>query len=134
LVGATTKKRYRSKFLSHRAKGEEKMGRGTELNAFKRDNCIVDFIREQKGEANAVSGKEIARHLNENGFPTKTEQIHSLVSRVKIERRLPICVASYSGYYWATSTNDIKKSIDVLQKRVDGILHHIEHLKSFIIE
>lgn len=110
------------------------MGRGTELNAFKRDNCLVDFIREHKGEANAVSGKEIARYLDENGFPTKTEQVHSLVSRVKIERGLPVCIASYSGYYWATSTKDIKQSIEVLQKRVDGILRHIEHLKSFLIE
>lgn len=110
------------------------MGRGTELNAYRRDNCIVDFIRQHKGEANAVSGKEIAKHLNDNGFYTKADTIHNMVSRVKIERHLPICSANYSGYFWATSSKEIKQTIEILQKRADGILRHIEHLKSFIIE
>lgn len=110
------------------------MPRGTELNAYKRDNCLVDFIMRHKGEASAVSGKEIAKHLNENGFYTKTNDIHSLVSKVKIERHLPICSARYSGYFWPTNGKEIRQNIDILQKRVDGTLRHIEHLKSFIID
>lgn len=94
------------------------MPRGTELNAYRRDNCLVDFIIQHKGEANAVSGKEIAKHLNDNGFETKQEIVHNLVNRVKVERQLPICSAAYSGYYWPSSSKEIKKSIEVLQKRV----------------
>lgn len=110
------------------------MPRGTELNAYKRDNCLVDFIMRHKGEASAVSGKEIAKHLNESGFYTKKDDVHSMVNKVKMERHLPICSARHSGYFWATNSNEIRQNIEILQKRVDGMLRHIDHLKSFIID
>lgn len=104
------------------------------IDALKRDNCLVDFIFQHKGNENAVSSKEIAYFLTKQGFQTREFTIHTLVSKIIIERKLPICSLNSIGYYWATSKTDIEKGIEHLNSRIAKLQAHINFLESFIIK
>ena len=100
----------------------------------KRDNFLVDYLLEHKGQNNAVSATEISEYLTANNFPTAVGNIHTLITKLKMERHLPICSTIADGYFWAKSRAEIQAFIDHLQSRIDGLQEHIEHLKNFIME
>ena len=102
--------------------------------AVKRDNLLVDYLLEHKGQNNAVSATEIVEYLTANNFPTAVGSIHILITKLKMERHLPICSTIADGYFWAKSRAEIQAFIDHLQARIDGLQEHIEHLKNFIME
>lgn len=104
------------------------------IDAFKRDNLLVDIIFQHKGKENAIGTQELASALNERGYKTRHEHIHHLVNRVVYERHLPICAVGHCGYYWATSKQDIQLAIDELQGKIQGLQERIDLLKSFICE
>lgn len=100
----------------------------------KRDNLLIDYILQHKGKNNAVHASEIAEYLNKNNFNVAVGTIHPLINTLKMERHLPICSTISGGFFWARNMAEIKEYIDNLQKRIDGLQEHIEHLKNFIME
>ena len=104
------------------------------IDVYKRDSLLVDYIFEHKGSENAVSKYEIAKHLKENGFTTYENSIHTLITRIKKERHLPICSLNGNGYYWAKNKQDILVCISHLEKRIKSLQEHIKHLENFIME
>ena len=106
---------------------------GTTNEKVARDElAIIDFMLSHKGIENAVSSKELTCYLAEIGVEIhKTSAMHKL-TRLAIERHLPICHDNKLGYYWATSKQDILHSIDDLQKRIDSLQNRIDHLRSFM--
>lgn len=105
-----------------------------QLEKFKRDNSLVDFLFQHKGAQNVVSSKEICEYLNSKGYTTSLDNVNVLIRKVMLDRRLPICAINSKGYYWGTTKQEIQSSIDDLQGRIDEMTKRIEHLKSFIIE
>jgi hypothetical protein len=104
------------------------------IDIIKRDNLIVELLLDHKGKENALSRYTLAKCLTDNGYATKPQTVHSVVSRVIKERHLPICSLNGKGYYWAKTKADILSCIEHLQSRVDSLTEHINHLKNFIME
>ena len=104
------------------------------IDCVKRDNLLVEYLLDHKGIENAVTGKEIAKYLTEIGFPIKSESVHCMVSRLLMERHLPICSSIGKGYYCAKNKQDIIDCIYQLQAILDGLQEHINHLMNFIID
>ena len=104
------------------------------FETFKRDNLLVDIIFQHKGSQNAIGTQEIVRALNERGYSIKPEAIHTIITLIVFERRLPICSMVHKGYYWGTSKQDIYNAIDELQYKIQGLQERIDLLKSFICE
>ena len=68
-----------------------------------RDNLIVKYIQQHKGKDNCVSAKELAKHLQDNGYSTKSEAMHVIIRKIMYERCLPICSLNSKGYYWGVT-------------------------------
>ena len=109
------------------------MPRGYVIQSLKRDNLLVDILFQHKGKQNIISAKEITAILKENGYETMGNNIHNVIRKVMLERRLPICSVNSKGYFWATTKEEIQMNIDDLQGRIEEMQNRIEHLKSFII-
>lgn len=110
------------------------MRKNTRLKTHKRDNCLVDIIYSHKGKENAISTRELLRALEECGYKTKLDCIHTLVKKVMFERHLPICAMTHKGYYWAESKQDLQSCINELQDKIGGLQERIDILNSFIHE
>lgn len=103
-----------------------------QMEVLKRDNLIVDIIRSHIGEENAISCKEITKLLQENGYSTKNNTVHTIVSKIIRDRYLPICSLNGKGYYFPKNKQDIESAIAHLQSRVDEIQSRIGFLKQFL--
>ena len=99
---------------------------------FKRDNLIIEIIKNHIGKDNAISGNDLCKALNEKGYSIKQDTIHSTVSKIIKERYLPICSLNGNGYYFPKSKDDIQTAISHLQSRVDKIQNRIDFLKQFL--
>lgn len=110
------------------------MSSRTRINTFKRENCLVDIIFQHKGKGNAIGTKELALALSERGYKVPPDQVHGIVKKVMLERRLPICSNVTYGYYWATSKQDLQSAINELQDKIQGLQERIDLLKSFMFE
>jgi arginine repressor len=108
------------------------MPRGKSYDVFKRDTLLLDFLRAHKGEENIVTSQEIQEYLQENGYSVNTG-VASMVSRIMYERNAPICFSNAKGYYWATSREELEKTIADLESRRNALQEHIEHLKGFML-
>lgn len=104
------------------------------IETLKRDNELVDIIFQHKGIENAIGTKELAIALSERGWKVKVDDIHKMVSKITLERRLPICGIVHKGYYWATSKQDILSCVNELQSKIEAMQIRCELLKSFICE
>lgn len=109
------------------------MPKMTTIDSFKRDNILLEFMKEHRGKRNNATSKEIADFLNSRGYETNTASVHSMVKRVMYERNAPICHINSKGYYWATSRDEIEATIADLEMRRVALQEHIDHLKNFII-
>jgi hypothetical protein len=105
-----------------------------ELDIYKRDNLLVELLFKSKGSQNILSRRDIARYLTENGFKTNELTVNTLVKKVRLERHLPICHLNSKGYFWASTSKEIKDSIVDLENRIAAMNENIEFLKSFIFE
>lgn len=52
----------------------------------KRDNLLVEFLREHRGAKNCVSNKEITKYLDDKGYAVKVGSTHGIVRKVMFER------------------------------------------------
>ena len=110
------------------------MGRSTSIEAFKKNNEIVNIIFQHKGKENAIGTKELVSLLSEKGYTVKPDQVHSIIGSIIADRHIPICSLNRRGYYWAISKQDIQFAIDDLQKKINGLQERIDLMKSFICE
>lgn len=110
------------------------MGRVNSLLVFKRDNLVVDIISRHKGKENVISGRELVRQVNEQGYDLSNVSLHCLITKIKFERHLPICSLNSNGYYWARNLEDIAECVKHLKERVISLNEHIEFLESFIVK
>lgn len=122
--------------INKRKEGKKTMGKPTELEKFKIDNAVVDFLFEHKGKENAVTGKDILAVIRS---VSTTDCLYeggasAFVRKLMLERRLPICHnrGRNGGYYWAKTKEEILESISDLQGTISSIQETIEHLQSFI--
>lgn len=104
------------------------------IDAFKRDNALVDIIFQHKGKENAIGTRELIREMEKIGYAVSYEHVHVFVNRAVYERHIPVCSTAKSGYYWATCKNDILLAIDDLQGKISGLQDRVDFLKSFTIE
>ncbi len=102
-------------------------------DVFRRDTIVFNYLREHKGEANKVTSYDIQALLMENGYSIKRNNVGSLVNKIMYERNAPICFSNKKGYYWATSREEIEKTIADMEKRRNSLQEHIDHLKGFMI-
>ena len=84
----TSKNQYKRN-LGHLQK-REIMGKKSQLYVFNRDNLIVGIIRQHEGLENAIKSTEIVKLLKDKGYNTKSESIHTIMSKIIRERNLPI--------------------------------------------
>ena len=110
------------------------MGRRKHIETFERDNCLVDIIFRHRGKENAIGTQELVQALKESGYIVRAENIHNIVKKVVLERRLPICALTQTGYYWATNKQDLQSCIDELTDKLIALQERIDLLKSFICE
>ena len=104
------------------------------IETFKRDNLLVDMIFQHKGKENAIGTKELVLALSERGYKMKADRLHTVIKKITFERHIPICSVGHSGYYWATSKQDIQLAVADLQEKIIGLQERIDLLKSFIYE
>lgn len=104
-----------------------------QIDTFKRDNLLVDFIYQHKGAKNVVSTKEIAKYIEERGYKQKVETINMIIRRLVFERKLPICSINSKGYYWANTKQEILDTIADLEGRIAEMKNRIELLNSFVL-
>lgn len=100
--------------------------------AFEMDNLVVETIRSHIGKENAISGDELFKILNDNGYHITRKHIINIIKRVIEERYLPVCSLNGKGYYFPKCKDDIESAIAHLQLRVDGLNERINFLKQFI--
>ena len=109
------------------------MPRGKAIDTFKRDNILMEFMRQHKGEENIVSSREIPDYMQQNGYSVKRHFVCSILRKIMYERNAPICHTNANGYYWAKTKQEIEKAIADLESRRNSMQEHIDHLKGFII-
>lgn len=109
------------------------MARGKIYYVFKRDTLLLNFLREHKGEENKVTSYDVQKFLGENGYSIKRNNVGSLINKIMYDRNAPICYSNTTGYYWATTREELEKTIADLESRRNALQEHIDHLKGFMI-
>ena len=104
------------------------------IEAFRRDNLLVDIIFQHKGKDNAIGTQALRREMEKCGYEVSSERVHMLVNKVTYERHIPICSIGGHGYYWATSKKDIQLYVNELKAKIDGLQERVNLLESFILE
>lgn len=80
---------------------------------------VKDILLDHRGEANAISAREISERLNENevgSFP-KTRMI---VRDIMLEDQIPIA-STNKGYYVVETEGELRDYVDQLEQRILGI-------------
>ena len=109
------------------------MPKGKIYDVFKRDTLLFNWLREHKGEANKVTSYDVKSFLEENGYSIKRNNVGTLINKLMYERNAPICYSNSTGYYWATTREELEKTIADLESRRNSLQEHIDHLKGFMI-
>ena len=105
----------------------------TREQTFKRDQLIIEFIRQHKGLNNAVSTKQVSDYIySRTGrmYSSTTELIRNII----VKYNLPICSSNGKGYYWPVNAHDIQHTVNHLTKRINFMLEHIAILNGFIVK
>ena len=109
------------------------MGGRKRIDTFKRDNLIVEIIKQHQGVENAIKSNDLVKILRENGYELKPSSVHTTISKIIKQRNLPIVSSSSWGYCWGNKRSDFETCINELQMKVEELNKRIEHLNKFII-
>ena len=97
-----------------------------------RNDLLVMFLREHRGMENAVSVNEIQKFMAEFGFQVGEKYVAAIITKLKLERKLPICSRKHKGYFWAVRQSEIRTMIDDLASIRDSVQEHIDHLQKYL--
>lgn len=101
----------------------------------KRDAVLLEFLKQHRGNENAVHSTEIIKHLKERGYPVAgSDNLRPIIRRIMYEYNAPICHKTWGGYYWAKNREDVIIAIGDLESRIESLSKHAEHLKNFIVD
>ena len=104
-----------------------------QANIIKRNNLLVDFLSQHTGENNSVTHTEIIEYLKKQGFEITHDSLRNLITKVKLQRRLPILYKRKKGYFWAGCKQEILDTINDLKSMQNAIQEQINLLSKFII-
>lgn len=104
------------------------------LNIYKRDNLIVDILKNHMGSENGIEGAEICKILSDNGFSIKKTHIRNEIERIRKERHLPIWYKKGCGFFWFGRAEEVKEAIAKLNSTINTLQDTIELLQRFIFE
>ena len=102
-------------------------------DTIKRNNLLVKFLSQHAGENNGASYNDIIKYLKEYGFETTPDSLRNLITKVKLERRLPIVYKRKKGYFWANCKQEILDTINDLKSMQNAIQEQINMLEKFVI-
>lgn len=104
-------------------------------NTYKRDELLIDYIHNHRGQKNAVSGRTVCEFLKSVGFPMQEQSLHSLITRIREANHAPILTkAEKGGCFWADTNEEIEHNIELLRKRISALKEHIKVLERFKME
>ena len=100
----------------------------------KRDACILSFLQKHRGRENAVTSSVIIKHLDGYGYHiSDNSSLRKIIRKAMYEYSAPICHTTNTGYFWATSREDILVAISDIEGRISALNEHLIHLKKFIV-
>lgn len=97
-----------------------------------KENIIVDALLEHRGEENHISVHDIQKILRENEFCVQHRSINQMITKIKLERRIPICYKRGKGYFLAKRKSDIETTLKDLGMMIKSLQEHYDFLESFI--
>lgn len=65
------------------------------------------------GIGRAITGRDLTRWLNENGFPDLDQRQMRIAIRTMRRQGILICAAAGSGYYWPKNLADVEMCVRV---------------------
>lgn len=80
----------------------------------------------------ACRGREFCASSTELGRAIGSKTVQKLVSRLRRKKK-PIC-STNSGYFYAKTAQDIIRTIEMLQRMIDGLQADIQGLKACLAE
>ena len=110
------------------------MERLTDKENLRKENLIVDTLWEHNSIDNCVQAEELCNILRENGYNVKTRSINAMITKIKLERKIPLCYIRGKGYFWGRKREDIALTVRDLRLMINSLKEHAEFLESFIIE
>lgn len=110
------------------------MARFTDKDNLRKENLIVDTLWEHNSVDNSIQAEELCAVLRANGFNIKTRSINSMITKIKFERKIPLCYIRGKGYFWGRKREDIALTVRDLRLMINSLEEHAEFLESFIIE
>lgn len=110
------------------------MARLTDKENIRKENIVVGTLFEHKGEESAITAQELADILKRNGFNIQKRSLNNMITKIKLERRIPICYMRSKGYFWATKKSEILATVRDLRLMIASLEEHAQFLESFIME
>ena len=104
------------------------------LDRYKRDNIIVEIIRNHTGLENAITGEELSKILSNKGFEIEKTTLRNHIERIRRERCLPIWYKKNCGYFCIGKSEEAKEAISMLRGTVSTLQDTIKLLQRFIVE
>lgn len=94
---------------------------------------IVSGMQRYMGNEHAIKGPKIVEGLKISNPKSKCTEarLRKIVNYIRAKGIAPI-MATSKGYYWSTNKDEIKKQIQSLNERANGILAAANGLKSFL--
>ena len=97
-----------------------------------RDMALLGILAQHLGKANPITAEEVAKHMTEMGHPLQPRSVGNAVRSLMMVYNIPICGINKSGYYWATTDDEIQETIADLESRRTALNERIAHLKKFV--
>ena len=110
------------------------MARLTYKDNLRKENLIVDTLWQHKNIDNSIQAKQPCDILRQNGFNVKTRSINSIITKIKFERKIPLCYIRGKGYFWGRKKEEIALTVRDLRLMIKSLEEHAEFLESFIID
>lgn len=103
-------------------------------NKVKRDNLLVGYISTHIGEDNSANYNEIIQYLRQYGFTLTHDNLRKLITKIKLERCLPIIYKRGKGYFLANNKQELLNTIKDLKSMQYALQKQIDLLQKFMID
>lgn len=110
-----------------------------DLTEYEKETLLPLFVKglsKKIGSKNAVTNKHMVKALKEKGFVVSDARVRKIINVIRNHDLIPGLVATSSGYYVATSIEELEKYCESLGQRGREIFRvkasierHIQQLK-----